>query len=42
MSLYSQMLVVAIAQTTYATNASDEIQALRLLLVAVDLEGVLM
>jgi hypothetical protein len=36
------MLVVAIAQTTYATNASDEIQALRLLLLAVDLEGVLM
>jgi len=40
-SLYSQTLGVAIAQTTYATDASGEIQALRLLLEAVDLEGVL-
>ena len=40
-SLYSQTLGVAIAQTTYATDASGEIQALRLLLEAVELEGVL-
>lgn len=40
-SLYSQTLGVAIAQTTYATDASGEIQALRQLLEAVDLEGVL-
>ena len=31
-SLYSQSLGVAIAQTTYATDTSDEIQALRQLL----------
>ena len=40
-SLYSQSLGVAIAQTTYATDASGEIQALRQLLEAVELEGVL-
>jgi len=40
-SLYSQTLGVAIAQTTYATDASGEIQALRQLLQAVELEGVL-
>ena len=40
-SLYSETLGVAIAQTTYATDASGEIQALRQLLEAVDLEGVL-
>jgi len=40
-SLYSQSLGVAIAQTTYATDATSEIQALRQLLEAVDLEGVL-
>jgi hypothetical protein len=40
-SLYSQTLGVAIAQTTYATNTSGEIQALRQLLEAVDLDGVL-
>jgi len=40
-SLYSQSLGVAIAQTTYATDASGEIQALRQLLEAVDLDGVL-
>ena len=39
--LYSQSLGVAIAQTTYATDAGGEIQALRHLLEAVDLEGVL-
>jgi hypothetical protein len=38
-SLDSQTLGVAIAQTTYATDASAEIQALRQLLVAVELEG---
>ena len=32
---------MAIAQSTYATEASGEIQALRLLLEAVALEGVL-
>ena len=41
MSLYSDSLGVAIAQTTYATDASGEIQALRQLLEAVELEGVL-
>lgn len=40
-SLYSQTLGVAIAQTTYANDASGEFQALRHLLEAVDLEGVL-
>ncbi len=40
-SLYSQSLGVAIAQTTYATDASGEIQALRQLLEAIELEGVL-
>jgi hypothetical protein len=40
-SLYSQSLSVAIAQTTYATNAGSETQALRHLLEAFDLEGVL-
>jgi hypothetical protein len=40
-SLYSQTLGVAIAQTTYAADASGEIQDLRQLLEAVDLEGVL-
>ncbi len=40
-SLYSQSLGVAIAQTTYATDAGGEIPALRHLLEAVDLEGVL-
>ena len=38
MSLYSPTLGVAIAQTT---DASGEIQALRQLLEAVDLDGVL-
>jgi predicted transposase YbfD/YdcC len=37
-SLYSQTLGVAIAQTTYATDAGGEIQALRQLLEAVELE----
>ena len=40
-SLYSQSLGVAIAQTTYATDTNGEIQALRQLLEAVELEGVL-
>lgn len=40
-SLYSQSLGVAIAQTTYATDTSGEIQALRQLLEAVELDGVL-
>ncbi|QPN60274.1 ISAs1 family transposase [Synechococcus sp. CBW1002] len=40
-SLYSQTLGVAIAQTTYATDTGGEIQALRQLLEAVELEGVL-
>jgi hypothetical protein len=40
-SLYSETLGVAIAQTTYATDASGEIQALRQLLEAVELEDVL-
>jgi len=34
-------LGVAIAQTTYATDASGEFQALRQFLEAVELEGVL-
>ena len=41
MSLYSKSLGVAIAQTTYATDASGEIQALRQLLEAVELDGIL-
>jgi hypothetical protein len=40
-SLYSQTLDVAIAQTTYATDASGEIQGLRQRLEAVQLDGVL-
>ena len=40
-SLYSESLGVAIAQTTYATDASGEIQALRQLLEAVELDGIL-
>ena len=40
-SLYSQTLGVAIAQTTCATDAVGEKQALRQLLEAVELEGVL-
>ena len=40
-SLYSQTLGVAIAEATYATDASGEIQSLRQLLEAVELEGVL-
>jgi hypothetical protein len=40
-SLYSKSLGVAIAQTTYATDASGEIQALRQLLEAVELDGIL-
>jgi len=40
-NLYFQLLGVAIAHTTYATDASGEIQALRQLLEAVDLDGVL-
>jgi len=40
-SLYSQTLGVAIAQTTYATDAGGEIQALRQQLEAVELDGVL-
>jgi len=40
-SLYSQSKGVAIAETTYATGAGGEIQALRQLLEAVELEGVL-
>jgi hypothetical protein len=39
--LYSKSLGVAIAQTTYATDASGEIQALRQLLEAVELDGIL-
>jgi hypothetical protein len=38
---YSQSLGVAIAQTIYATNAGGETQALRHLLEAVELKGVL-
>jgi hypothetical protein len=40
-SLYSQSLGVAIAQTTYATDAGSESQALRQLLDAIELEGML-
>ena len=40
-SLYSQSLSVAIAQTTYATDAGSETQALRQLLDAIEHEGVL-
>jgi len=40
-SLYSQTVGVAISQITYTTVASGEIQALRLLLEAVELEGVM-
>ena len=40
-SLYSQSLGVAIAQTSYATDAGSESQALRQLLDAIELEGVL-
>jgi hypothetical protein len=40
-SLYSQSLGVAIAQTTYATDAGSETQALRQLLEAIELEVVL-
>lgn len=40
-SLYSQWLGVAIAQTTYATDAGSETRALRELLESVDLAGVL-
>jgi hypothetical protein len=40
-SLYSQSLGVAIAQTTYATDAGSETLALRQLLEAIELEGVL-
>ncbi len=40
MSLYSRSLGLAIAQTTYITDTSAEIQALRQLLVALDLEGI--
>ena len=40
-SLYSRGLGVAIAQTTYATDVSGEIQALRQLVDAVELDGVL-
>jgi len=40
-SLYSQSLGVAIAQSTDAIDASGEIQALRRLLEAMELEGVL-
>ena len=40
-SLDSQTLAVAIAQTTAATYASGEIEALRQLLEAVELDGVL-
>jgi hypothetical protein len=40
-SLYSNSLGVAIAQSTYATDAGGEIAALRQLLDRVELEGVL-
>ena len=40
-SLYSKSLGAAIAQTTYATDASSEIQALRQLLETVELDGIL-
>ncbi len=41
MSLYSQSLGVAIAQTTYTIDAGSETQVLRQLLEAIELEGVL-
>ena len=41
MSLYSNILGVAIAQSTYATDEGGEISALRALLEHVELEGVL-
>lgn len=41
MSLYSNSLGVAIAQSTYATDAGGEIAALRQLLDRVELEGLL-
>ncbi len=41
LSLHSQSLGVAIAQTTYATDPGSETQALRQLLEAIELEGVL-
>ena len=40
MSLSSESLDMAIAKTTYATNASSVIQALRQLLEEVELDGV--
>ena len=40
-SLYSNSLGVAIAQSTYATDAGGEIAALRQLLDRVELEGLL-
>jgi len=40
-SLYSNNLGVAIAQSTYATDAGGEIAALRQLLDRVELEGLL-
>ncbi|QPN70342.1 hypothetical protein [Synechococcus sp. CBW1108] len=40
-SLYSNTLGVAIAQSTYATDAGGEIAALRQLLDRVELEGLL-
>jgi hypothetical protein len=40
-SLYSNKLGVAIAQSTYATDAGSEIQALRELLDRVELSGLL-
>jgi hypothetical protein len=40
-SLYSQSLGVAIAQTINITDAGSETQALRQLLEAIELEGVL-
>jgi transposase-like protein len=40
-SLYSQSLGVAIAQTTHSTDAGGETQALRQLLEAVELDAVL-
>lgn len=41
LSLYSQSLGMAIAQTIHATDASGAIQALRQLLEAVELKGVM-
>ena len=38
---FGKSLGVAIAQTTYATDASSEIQALRQLLEKVELDGIL-